>query len=522
MKRTRISRALALLLALLLAASSGCMRIERIDGGTETTDPSPETVPVTDPAIHSPETAAPEPAPEPEPVQPFLPDEEILSEALAMTLVGWGQDHLEDPNGLWSAVGYYAALRARRTAPDEPAWIAEADAEVICSVLRPGEEPLPRPKWVGMEGATAEEKDGVSGFLFDGYAEMVDETLGVWRALSAEHSGSTWIIGVEDHLDDGVRRCILYAAFQNSPDADPNDPPPLVYLFLTDFTWDEEEPGTGTDGAESDAEDFAERLTWENLVQANSVERLVMTYGGFRIRETSYYEDPGDVVSDSYYLVDDPGIMSVTEGQAYDGDGTSYTYTNYSFWDGENILYASVGGEGISASFILGEGTPAGEYPGDNRFVYDFYNAPAEILESTDETVKYRTVPEILDGEVLVYTVLRDSLAVLSFERYDAKGRLTYSRETEYGRDKVGEFMAPLLKDVSNHRIIRVKGTWYEAGFGPEPIDYFLHVPKDWKLTLIAWGDLFLYANEGFTGAVDNPIEPGEEDLTLWATNAAG
>ena len=506
MKKVLRSRVLPLLLSALLLSSSGCIRLEKIDGTQGGADQT-ETAAVPDPVPADPE---PDPAPE---APAFLPDEKTLSEALAMTLVGWGRDHLDDPGGLWSAVGYYAAMTARQTGPDEAAWIPETAAETICSALRPGEDPLPRPDWLGLEGAEAETRDGVPGFRFDDYAKMLDDTLGVWRALSAEQEDGTWIVSVEDHLDEGVRRCLLYAAFENPPDAGENAAPPLVYLFLTDFSWDE--PAGGT-------EDLARQLTWEHLTAANLVGNLVTTYGGFHVRETSYYETPGNVTSDSYYLVDDPGILSVTEGHAYDDAMTPYTYTNYSFWDGENILYASADGEGVSASFALGDSTPAGTYPGDIEFFYDFYNAPAEILETDGDTVTFRTAPEILEGETLVYTVLADSLAVVSFERYNADGTLTYSRTAEYGRDKAEDFMAPLRKDVSNQRIIRVKGTWYEGGLNPAPIDYYLHVPKNWKLTLIAWGDLFLYANEGFTGAVDNPIEPGEEDLTLWATNAAG
>ena len=518
MKRILRTRVLPLLLSALLLSSSGCIRLERLDGtpGTE----KPETTDSADPtpAIGTEPISEPEPGPEPEPAAPFVPDGEILSEALAMTLVGWGTEHLNDPDGLWSAVGYYAAMTARRTGPDEAAWIPETAAETICSLLRPGENPLPRPDWLGKDGAKAEEKNGTNGFRFDDYAKMLDDTLGVWRALSVEQEDGTWIVSVEDHLDEGVRRCLLYAAFENPPDAGENTVPPLVYLMLTDFTWDEPEGGNT---AENNAEDLARQLTWEHLTAANLVGNLVMTYGGFHVRETSYYETPGNVTSDSYYLVDDPGILSVTEGHAYDDAMTPYTYTNYSFWDGENILYASAEGKGVSASFALGDSTPAGTYPGDIEFFYHFYNAPAEILETSGNTVTFRTAPEILEGGTLVYTVLADSLAVVSFERYSADGTLTYSRTAEYGRDKAEDFTAPSRKDVSNQRIIRLKGTWYsETGF--EELDYFLHVPKNWELTLIAWGDLFLYANEGFTGAVDNPIEPGEEDLTLWVTNAAG
>ena len=82
--------------------------------------------------------------------------------------------------------------------------------------------------------------------------------------------------------------------------------------------------------------------------------------------------------------------------------------------------------------------------------------------------------------------------------------------------------MAPFRRDVSNQRIIRIRGTLYSRNADPVELDYFLHVPREWRLTVVGPGELFLYANENFTNSVDNPIEPGEEDLTLWASNAAG
>ena len=379
-------RAASLLLAALLLSSAGCLHLEQVTGPaeTETTaapeqDPSPET----DPPEAEPEPAAPATDPE---AEPFLPDKDVLSEALALALTGWGTDYLNDPNGLWSVIGYYAALSARLEAPDAVPWLSDSACETLCtvlqSVLRSGEDPLPRPDWLGKEGAAAETRDGADGWRFDDYARMLDETLGVWRALDLTVESGTRIVTVEDHLDDGVRSCLLYAAFENPPDAGENDPEPLVYLVLTDFITAE--------APENGGEELVSLLTRENLAAANGVEKLLFTYGGFHITETTAIDGADDLISDSWYLVDDPGILSVTEGHALNADKTPYTYTNYSFWDGENILYASVGGEGISASFFVGEDTPAGTYPGDDQFFYEFYDAPAELLASDAETVTFR------------------------------------------------------------------------------------------------------------------------------------
>ena len=540
MKQTPLTRAAVLLLTALLLSSAGCLHLEQVTDSAETETtaaPGQDPAPETDPPEAEPEPAAPAT----DPAEPFLPDKDVLSEALAMALVGWGTDHLNDPGGLWSVIGYYAALSARMEAPDAVPWISDSDCETLCTVLqsqlRSGEDPLPRPDWLGKEGAEAETRNGADGWRFDDYARMVDETLGVWRALDLTVESGTRIVAVEDHLDDGVRTCLLYAAFQTPPDAGENDPEPLVYLMLTDFITPEGLPftdpaenpegypgGLDDDGRGED-ELLADQLSWENLTAANLVSGLVFRYGGFKTREMSYLDGTLSNASDSYYLVDDPGIMSVTEGQAADGEGNPYTYTNYSFWDGECILYARATGEGVSASVYADPyscRSESGTYPGDNQFFYEFYNAPVRILSYDADTVTFTAAPEILEGETLRYTVARDSLAVLSFERYGADGVLTYARVAEYGRDKVTDFMAPLRQDVSDQRVIRLNVLWYEDG-NESGYDRFLHVPREWQLTVIGTnGLLFLYEREDMSGAVDNPIEPGNDDLTLWATNAAG
>ena len=555
MKRTCFTRAAALLLAAMLLSSSGCRRLARIPDSPETGAAAPETespetvAPETErPGANPPETekaetetpaeTAAEPvAPEPPAEAVFLPDQGILSEALALTLAGWGTDYLNDPNGLWGVIGYYAALSARMTSPDAVPWLSGAACETLCAVLRPDGDPLSPPAWLNDgESAREEIRDGVSGFRFDGYIRHLSETLGIWRSLSVEHN-DTWFVTVEDHLDDGVRSCTLYAAFENPPGADENTPAPLVYLFLSDFITaeglpvtdpadnPEGYPGGLSDDGRGEDELLADQLSWENLTAANLVSNLVFRYGGFKTREMSYLDGALSNAAESYYLVDDPGIMSVTEGQAADGEGNPYTYTNYSFWDGENVLYASVSGAGISASVFADPWTQAENaehYPGDNQFFYEFYDAPAEIQFFDADTVTFTTAPEILEGETLRYTVLRETLAVLSYERYAADGTLTYARIAEYGRDRVTDFMAPLRQNVSDQRIVRLNVVWYDGG-DESRYELYLHVPREWQLTVLGTnGLLFLYETEGMSGSVDNPVPPGYDDLTLWGTNAAG
>ena len=128
MTAKRISRILSLLLAAaaIFLPAGGCIRKIGPAAGTD----MPETSPA--PVSETAETV----------------DEEVLSEALALALVGWGTDYLNDPNGLWSVIGYYAALTARMRDPDERPWISARTADYIASVLRLGEDPLPEPSWL--------------------------------------------------------------------------------------------------------------------------------------------------------------------------------------------------------------------------------------------------------------------------------------------------------------------------------------------------------------------------------------
>ena len=300
--------------------------------------------------------------------------------------------------------------------------------------------------------------------------------------------------------------CLRFEQVTDGPSGDP-DPVPVL-------------PDGGSDDG-----DLSGLLTRENLAEANGTVRLLFTYGGFRVREMSYLDGELSNSSESYFLVDDPGILSVTEGQAVDGQGQPYTYTNYSFWDGSCTLYASVKGEGVSASVYAdpySREQDAENYPGDLQFFYDFYDAPVEILSADADTVTFRTAPEILEGGILLYTVIRESLAVLSLERYGADGVLIYSRTAEYGRDRVSDFMAPLREDVSDQRIVRLNVVWYDNEVSTSYM-LFLHLPREWQLTVIGSGGLlYLYEQENMSVPADNPIPPGKDDLTVWGTNAAG
>jgi hypothetical protein len=450
-------------------------------------------------------------------------DEALLSEALALALVGWGKEYLDDPNGLWSVIGYYAALTARTEAPDASSWISEDAAQRIASILRPGEDSLPEPAWLDDgESAGKEARGGVPGIAFPGYDDMLSSTLGVWRALSAEknpdaQTDGNYIVTVEDHLDEGVRTCLVYTAFEDSMMGE-STVRGMPYLFITDFHWTEGGPSADP------GEEELPPVDWEHLREANGVETLLFRYGGFKFTETSYYADD-PVVSDLYYWVGDPGILSVS-AFIYAGGAGEPDDTYYSFWDGEQLISATVTGRGILASGFFSPDPgeyPENAYPLDDRFIYDFYAADHQIMDETEDTVTFLAAPDILDGDYYICTADRKTLAVLDYMMYRADGTLLMERHTEYGRDKVEDFMAPAIGNIRDLRSVKYNIKYY-GNEGEKAYTLFFHLPRAWEFSLEAYfdGELFFYADEGLTVPAENLIEPGDEDLVFWATNAAG
>ena len=252
MKKTTWKRILAAALAALTFAllAAGC-GIKKIDGtGTETgavaqtpqQNPAGNEQPTSgvggEPAGTA-EPTDPQTEPQTEPAEPaldasFMPedtslDAEMLSDALAIALRGWEEGYIDDPNGLWAVVGYYAALRNRVSAEGEAgSWLSEQYAAYVAARLCPqNDQTVPIPEaWFSEGGGAAREnrafeKDGktvlVPGYSFWGYDDMLASMLGVWREIASDaadcEGGTACRVTLTDHLAEGTRVSVFRFRF---------------------------------------------------------------------------------------------------------------------------------------------------------------------------------------------------------------------------------------------------------------------------------------------------------------------
>ena len=267
-----------------------------------------------------------------------------------------------------------------------------------------------------------------------------------------------------------------------------------------------------------------ETVDWEQLREANLIETLLFRYGGFRFVETLYYaEDP--VCGTVYGWVDDPGILAVSSDITA-GDAGVLEDTYYSFWDGEQLISASVEGRGIVSygTFSPDPGEyPENAYPLNDRFFYDFYPAEHTITGETADTVTFRAAPDLLDGGYYICTADRETLAVLDYMKYEADGTLAMERHMTFGREIVKENISSAIGNIHDLRNVKYNIRYFTAD-GEKDCVLFFHLPRAWEFSLESYfdGELFFYADEGLTVPVENRIDPGDEDLVFWATNAAG
>ena len=241
MKKTTWKRILAAALAALTFAllAAGC-GIKKIDGtGTETgavaqtpqQNPAGNEQPTSgvggEPAGTA-EPTDPQTEPQTEPAEPaldasFAPedaevDQDLLANALALALRGWEEGYLNDPNGVWSVIGYYAALKNRVDPQGERgSWLSENNAAFIEERLLPEKQPPIPEGWFSEGGGAAREnreteRDGktvlVPGYSFWGYDDMLASMLGVWREIAQTRTdredGFVYTVTLTDHLDGGA------------------------------------------------------------------------------------------------------------------------------------------------------------------------------------------------------------------------------------------------------------------------------------------------------------------------------
>ena len=175
-------------------------------------------------------------------------DEKLPADAVALAIAGSGERYLEEADGLWYAIGWYAALigRVSGTRPR----LSEDVCGALASIPHPEGDPPPHPESRLNDGISREPRDGRSSF-FPGYEKLLSETPGVWRELSRTEEDGTSIVAVTDHLEDRTGRFLVCAAFAAAPG---EGLPGLVYLTMTepseekepDFTPDETRDKSGT------------------------------------------------------------------------------------------------------------------------------------------------------------------------------------------------------------------------------------------------------------------------------------
>ena len=507
MKSFRL-RALSLLLAAVMLLSCGCFRIQRIP--LNEIDPGGEPGP-----------AFPDPEPEPEPEsEPDPIDETLLSESLALCLVGWGKDYLDDANGLWGVIGYYAALTGRinQTAP----WLSDSTADALRRMLRPGEEPLDLPTaWFGDGSVERLSVDGHNGLSFPAFSSLLDATLGIWREIGTESTGAaSYTVTVTDHLDDGtVRRCFVYTAFDGPSEAERG----LVYLFLSDFS--AVTAGDGRDPAEIAAEQGIP--TYEELRSTNTVMNLLALSRSMVCTNTHTMN--GEVESESVteFYVEDAGVFTYVKTVTVREDGQEEVWPDSAtFWDGDQILYATLGSPTTASAMVPERPESHYEeegfgYPGNDAFSYDFYNSAPTLVSETDETITFRVDPEILEGEWLVYTVDRATSAMIDINRYSADGVHIWSTHMEYTGGRISDDMESLLGEVHGMRNAVVHLLYMENGESVSA-DVWYHLPRAWEISLIPSGEFRLFDSPNLSVPVDGVIAPGDDDIELWASAAKG
>ena len=284
--------------------------------------------------------------------------------------------------------------------------------------------------------------------------------------------------------------------------------------------------GTGPASPERDPAEVAAKLgipTYDDLCAANTVMNLLSLSRSMVCTETHTVNGETASESTTEFYVEDAGVFtytkSVTAGEAVQPAAAS-------FWDGEQILYATLGEQTTAAATVPerlenhfdeeGYG-----YPGNDTYRYSFYNSVPSLVSETDETVTFRVDPELLAGEWIVYTIDRATAAFTDIARYSADGVHIWTTHMEYTGGRISGEMKALTDDVHGMRSAVVHLEYLE---NREAVtcDVWYHLPCSWTVTLITRGEFLLYDTPNMSAPVDGVIAPGTEDVELWASAAKG
>ena len=141
MKHSARFSALAAVLLFAALSFGGCFKIRPIQKPEDSlpVDPVPAAPAETEP----PET---EPA-ETVPPEEITVDEDVLASAVALGIAGNGEHYIEEADGLWNVIGWYAALNARVSDADAEPWLSDGTCGALTAILFPDADPIPIPDY---------------------------------------------------------------------------------------------------------------------------------------------------------------------------------------------------------------------------------------------------------------------------------------------------------------------------------------------------------------------------------------
>ena len=499
----RIAFAAAVLLFLL--PLGGCFRIRPIQ---KPEDPvTPEPVPVSpaetepDPTPVPPEETEPEP--EPLPPEEITIDEALLANAVALGIAGNGAQYIEEPDGLWNVIGWYAALTGRVGGTE--AWLSEGTCERLVSILRPAGDPIPIPeRWLS-GGISREVRGGRPGILFADYETLLGETLGIWRELSQTEENGTRVVTVTDHLEDGTETFQVYTAFET----DPNDGiSKLVYLFLTDPIREQELNFTLDMVREQNR--ISNLLSIYSSVTVDMSDEYGTSYQCFWLKdgervfyevdETVWEDGEGNPASMHSESGDFRGISFNTYLAA---EPTAYLWVTASPEDHTNAEYF----ENFISSYIPENGSVT-EGP--------FFILDSEDTVSFGVTENYQP-PDVPAFDIHhVYTVDKGTLAILEYHMdYVAGDGSAYEGgfSVSYNGEKLGE---DVMKAWDSPRTVTFD-IKTEAGERTEAVK----VPDGWFLQLLTDEGVTVFSDAALKELTYNYVENGTGDITLYARDEA-
>ena len=203
--------------------------------------------------------------------------EQTAAQAFAVAMACWESGFTEDSvrrfEFVWETAGWYAAWLYRTAEAD---LVREDRLEEFVRSLGWDELPGTPGNWLGSKSPTAfRNEDGSLSYHFREFHLRIDELLGQTIEISEEPVDAlTEKVSVIEHLagsDRAVNSCVL--TFEKNPDLESSFPYRLSEIGIPEQT-----PET----------DPALTFTWEELQEANRLDRILEIYPSVRISDGLY------------------------------------------------------------------------------------------------------------------------------------------------------------------------------------------------------------------------------------------